>query len=212
MKKQPQTQQPQQAVEKSIKVEISPKDLRILKAGEFKLCFAKKVGNNNFNVVWQSYSRYLEINTLSWSPKYEVFCTLSHKYYTPVVINSNSISPEPGYIIVINSAGILELVPSDNPSDGIVVKNEFRPVYIGLSQFSSGIDGQLQATPIYLSPQVPTYSAILLNPIEKVLVWFEQGSQTSTLFSGPVTNAIEVDLTNTNQITLSFANERWSTK
>lgn len=57
---------------KCIEVNISATDLTLLKNNNYKLCFAKQV-DNSYNVIWQSWSRYMMINQLSWEPRYEVW-------------------------------------------------------------------------------------------------------------------------------------------
>lgn len=47
------------ASKKTVDIQIDPDDLNTLKGSDYKLCFAKKVGNNNYNVVWQSFTAYL---------------------------------------------------------------------------------------------------------------------------------------------------------
>ncbi len=39
------------ASKKTVDIEIAPDDLNTLKGSDYKLCFAKKVGNNNYTVL-----------------------------------------------------------------------------------------------------------------------------------------------------------------
>jgi hypothetical protein len=57
-------------VQKIVNIQIALDDLENLKRAGYKLCFAKKVGDNDYNVVWQSYLDYLHDNTFSWTPQY----------------------------------------------------------------------------------------------------------------------------------------------
>jgi hypothetical protein len=47
------------AAQKEVSIDIDLDDLKDLKASNCRLCFAKKVGTEAYNVVWQSYDKYL---------------------------------------------------------------------------------------------------------------------------------------------------------
>ncbi|CAG9219578.1 hypothetical protein [Burkholderia vietnamiensis] len=49
------------------------------------------------------------------------------------------------------------------------------------------------------------------TPIEKVLVWFEQNIETSTIFSRARSRSIEIDLTNTNSTGRVYEGGQWKT-
>ena len=56
------------ATQKIVTIEIADADLTLLKKSGYKLCFAKKVGTADYNVVWQSYVQYLSNNEFGCNP------------------------------------------------------------------------------------------------------------------------------------------------
>jgi hypothetical protein len=61
--------------QKKVTISIDLEDLKTLKDNNYRLCFAKKVAEGKFNVVWQSYDKYLASNDFSWVPLFQLFGT-----------------------------------------------------------------------------------------------------------------------------------------
>lgn len=62
-------------VTKKVNVQVNANDIMKLKDNGYRMCFAKKVGTENYNVIWQSYEDFSEFNAFSWTPKYQIFRT-----------------------------------------------------------------------------------------------------------------------------------------
>ncbi len=80
------------ATQKSVKIQIASGDLTTLKQSGYKLCFAKKVGTEAYNVVWQSYVAYLSNSTFSWTPQYQLFGSNSFQANVQVDVSTNIVN------------------------------------------------------------------------------------------------------------------------
>ena len=198
-------------VSKSVKIEIAPDDLTSLKLNNYKMCFAKRVGDNDYNVVWQAYDLYLQNNMFSWVPLYELFGTNQYKANIQVTVHTNKVPIHLGETAVLNSSGILGAPKTGGSDLGFTLDNQYGSIHPGVNQLSVGIDGSQVSTPIYVAPNSIVMGQDFLQPVEKVLVWFEQNIQTSTIFSSARSNSIEIDLTNTNAATRLYKGQKWTT-
>jgi hypothetical protein len=81
------------------------------------LCFAKKVGDNAYNVVWQAYGKYLSSNSFSWTPQYQLFGSNTFESNLTVITSTNIVNIGLGETSTLNSAGLLSNPPiSGGPS------------------------------------------------------------------------------------------------
>lgn len=58
--------------------------------------------------------------------------------------------------------------------------------------------------PIYAAPDATTERSVTLNPIDTLMVWFQQDISGSTLFSSARSMSTEIDLSLTNSATLLY--------
>jgi len=198
-------------VQKSVTIEICENDLKILKQNKYKLCFAKKVGENDYNVVWQSYTDYLSNNAFSWIPKYQLFGSNEFEANVTVKVSTNKVDIGLGETALLDASGYLESAYSGGPDISITLSNEYGPIHPGLNQISTGIDGEEISTPIYVGESQVVEGDTKLTPVEKVLVWFEQNVETSMMFSTSRSKAVEIDLTSTNTATREYCKGKWIT-
>jgi len=203
------------AVSKSVAIEIAEDDLKNLKAANYALCFAKKVGEGNsgdgvYNVVWQSLTNYLSSTTFSWTPQYQMFGTNTFQDEVKVVAQTNFQTIGLGEECVLDSSGYLEPAASGGAEISVTMINEYGNIHPGLSQLST-LNGVSVSTPLYVAESVIVKGTAVLTPIESVLVWFEQNIATSTMFSTSRSNSVEIDLTFTNSATRLYQNQHWST-
>lgn len=197
------------ATKKEINVEINTDDIKTLKDSSYKICFAKKVGDNDYNVVWQSYEYFSENNTFSWRPEYQVFRTDTFKAQVTVKVASNPKDIGLGETTTIDKYGILSDATTGGDETAINVNNEFKPTHIGISQVSEGIDGQMISTPIYVSENQCILGTARFQPVEKVLIWFESNVETGTMFTDMKSLSIEIDLTNKNTASVRYEKGNW---
>jgi hypothetical protein len=199
------------ATEKTVNIEIDPNDLTTLKNAGYRLCFAKKVGNADYNVVWQSYTKYLVYNSFSWTPQYQLFGSNYFKDNVTVRVSTNLVQIGLGETSTLDSAGILSKPVTGGPKASLNLDNQYGTIHPGVNQLSTGIDGSQTSTPIYVAVNPIVLGETSLTPIEKVLVWFEQNIETSTMFSTSRSFAVEIDLTFENEETRLYKDGRWST-
>lgn len=196
---------------KMVTIQIDAGDLTQLKQSGYKLCFAKKVGNEAYNVIWQSYVQYLSNNDFSWTPQYQLFGSNQFQANVTVKASTNTVNIGLGEQSTLDSNGLLGSAISGGPDTAITLINNYGPIHPGINQLSTGLDGTQISTPIYVASNQVVTGQTVLTPVEKVLVWFEQNVQTSTMFSTSRSNAIEVDLTNVNDATRLYIGGVWKT-
>ena len=187
---------------KSIIVKLESESLEALKNAGYSLCFAKKV-NDEYDVVWQSSTKYLSKTTFSWKPEYEVFGTNTYETSVKVEADTNVVGVELGQQCTLDKHGIMGNAVSGTNPTSITILNEYGPIHSGINQLCI-INGEENSTPIYVSKQDRTKGEIILTPKEKVMVWFEANVETSTIFEDAKTMAIEIDLTNKEEQTISY--------
>lgn len=197
------------AAKKEINVEIKDADLRGLMDSHYRMCFAKKVGDNDYNVVWQSYDYFSENNTFSYRPEYQAFRTDTFQAQVTVKVSSNPKDIGLGETTTIDKYGILSDATTGGDQTAITVNNDFRPTHIGISQVSMGINGTMISTPIYVSEEQCMLGNATFKPVEKVLIWFENNIETGTMFTNMRSRSIEIDLTNKNVANVRYEDGSW---
>lgn len=194
---------------KTVNIILDATTLKELKSSDYKLCFAKKVGEFDYNVVWQSYDDYLENNSFSWVPMYAVFGSNKFQPAVPVQVSCDPVAIQIGQMTTLDAYGVLSRPVDGGTANALTINNDYGPIHPGVSQLSKGIDGNTVSTPIYVAERHIFSGKAELTPKEKVLVWFEQGIETSTMLSGSRSNAIEVDLTDRNSASITYDCRRW---
>jgi hypothetical protein len=202
---------PLAAAQKTVTIEIAPGDLTLLKKSGYKLCFAKKVGTADYNVVWQSYVAYLSNNEFSWTPLYQMFASNVFKENIQVKVSTNIVNIGLGQTSTLDEHGLLSPAITGGPDVSMTFVNEYAPIHPGINQLSTGIDGNQVSTPIYVAVDQVVTGKTVLTPVETILVWFEQNVQTSTMFSTSRSKAIEIDLTFENTAGRLYEGGQWKT-
>ena len=198
------------ASQKQVTIEIAEEDFESLKASNYRLCFAKKVGNEYYNVVWQAYKEYLETNEFSWTPIYQLFGSNLFQDNITVKVSTKPVDIGLGETTILNENGRLLPPTTGGPPTSLNLDNQYGSIHPGVNQLSTGIDGDEVSTPIYVSPAAIVKGETYLTPVEKVLVWFEQKIETSTMFSSSRSLAVEIDLTKVNKATRLYTNQQWT--
>lgn len=200
------------AAQKTVTIQIAPGDLSNLKTADYKLCFAKKVGEKEYNVIWQSFDKYLINNVFSWTPQYQLFGNNIFQDKILVQASTNAVTIQLGEMSLLDKNGYLNSPETGGKPTALTMKNEYGSIHPGVKQISTNnITGKMESTPIYVAVDEAMKGEITLTPVEKVLVWFEQNVQTSMMFSSAKTNSIEIDLTSENSAIRKYENEKWVT-
>lgn len=198
---------------KEIRVEIATDDLTILKQSGYNLCFAKKVGDS-FNVIWQASSNYLAVNQFSWTSQYELFGTNTYQNGVLVRSSTNTQACQLGESCTLNSVGVLEPAVTYGPNTSLTFKNDYGPIHPGVNQQCIGIDGQNTMSPMYVSESPIVLGQAQLTPKEELIVWFQQDAQTGLMDTSigaleATSNSIQLNLTQTDQISCMYENGQW---
>jgi hypothetical protein len=199
------------ATQKTVSIQIDSNDLATLKQNGYKLCFAKKVGNEAYNVVWQSYVQYLAFNDFSWTPQYQMFGTNQFQANVTVRASTNTVNIGLGQQSTLDVNGNLGQAVTGGPDISITLINNYGSIHPGINQLSTGLDGTQVSTPIYVATNSVVTGQVTLTPVETILVWFEQNVQTSTMFSTSRSNAVEIDLTAVNSASRLYVGGVWKT-
>ena len=199
------------AVTKTVNIQIGPKDFNTLKQGAYNLCFAKKIGDAAYNVVWRASFEYLEDNDFSWTPIYQIFGTNTYHDGITVKASTKKVNIGVGEIITLDRFGQFGSPSTGGDPTAINMVNDYGDIHPGICQLSTGVDGENISTPIYAAPDVMVSGEASFKPVEKVLVWFEQNIVTSTIFSNARSRSVEVDLTNTNSAARLYEGGQWKT-
>jgi hypothetical protein len=200
-----------ESVKKIVNIQINLEDLDNLKKSKYKLCFAKKVGDNDYNVVWQSSDKYLANNTFKWTPQYSLFGSNHFAANVAVDVSTNVVPIQLGETSILNSSGVLGNPKTHGPDTGFTLQNNYESIHPGVNQLSIDIEGNTSSTPIYVSEDPVVMGPTLLTPVEMVLVWFEQNIETSTMFSDSRSNSVEIDLTASNTQSRMYKDQQWIT-
>ena len=195
---------------KTLNVEIALDDLEAMKAAGTSLNIAIKV-NDTFNVVWSSTDQYLESNTYQWSPIFGVFASNEFENGLSVTIVTNLVNIALGQAVTLDAAGLIGDPVAGATVDSINFINNFGPIHPGLAQQLTKPTGEQELLPTYVTPVNAILGTESLTPINEVLVWFEDNTETSIMFSVARPNSVEVDLTSTNTQTRLFSNGEWTT-
>ena len=198
------------ASQKSVTIKIDTQDLEDLKHSDYKLCFAKKVAEDVYNVVWQSYTQYLASNVFSWTPQYQLFGSNIFQDGVEVQSSTEIVNIGLGQQSTLNKEGVWSDVATGGPDTSINIINDYGSIHPGVNQLSTGINGKVLSTAIYVAAEPILKGSAKLTPIEKVLVWFEQNIETSTMFSSARSFSEEIDLTSINKATRLYKNQTWS--
>jgi hypothetical protein len=199
------------AVEKTVRIEIAAPDKKLLMDQGYRLCFAKKVGDAQYNVVWQSYTEYLAGNTFKWVPMYQIFGINEFKDAVQVSTDTNVVDIGLGETTTLDKYGEFTPAKTGGNETSINMVNDYGTISPCINQLSTGIKGEQVSTPIYVAPQASLKGSVSLQPVEKVLVWFEQNIETSTMFSEARTKSIEIDLTKVKSATRRYEAQNWVT-
>ncbi|MDQ5984010.1 MAG: hypothetical protein RUMPE_01039 [Eubacteriales bacterium SKADARSKE-1] len=197
------------AVEKMVRVSINPDDLNNLKNNKYSLCFAKKVGDEDYNVVWRADKAFLQNNKISWTPQYKIFGSNTFENAVKVEVSTDLLNIGIGEQTTLTANGLFTTASTSPDKTSITLNNEFGSIHPGLYQISTGGDNKPIASPIYVAKESIVLGKTSLKPVDKVLVWFEQHIETSTMFSDSRSKSIELDLTESSEMTVKYENQEW---
>lgn len=199
-----------EATTKIIHVQLADDDLESLKDSKYKLCFAKKIADQDYNVVWQSSDKYTSTTTFSWVPMYELFGTNTFNDSLTVVADTKHVSIGLGQTSTLDPAGLLQDAVSGGPDISVTMVNNYGDIHPGLTQIASLGGGKKVSQPFYVAPLPIKQGSVALTPVDSVLIWFEQNIQTSTMFSTARSNTQELDMTTKNEVSVRYEGGKWS--
>lgn len=199
------------AAQKKVSIHLDDEVIRSLKENAYKLCFAKKVGDEDYNVIWQSFLGYENYNNFSWLPSYQIFTANELRENVEVEVRSKMVPIGLGETVVRDKYGVLSDAVSGGESTALNLINNGEPTCVGISQLCTDIDGRQISAPIYVSERKIIAGEAGFKPMEKLLVWFEQNVETGMMFSHVRSRAIEFDMASRNSMSVTFNGNDWMT-
>lgn len=200
---------------KKVTIKIDSQRMADMKTNNYRLCFAKKVGDAAYNVVWQSFDKqqYYANNEFSWEPMYEIFCTKTYEESVTVKVTTNTVAIGLGEICTLDEAGNISDAQTGGSKLSLNLINNNSDFHVGVNQLATDLLGKRVSSPIYLSKDFAVKGEVNLVPKEKVLVWFQQNIETSTIFGKVTSVTQEIDLTSQNEATYFYnADGNWEKK
>jgi hypothetical protein len=197
---------------KTVTIHIDPVKHGQMKDEGYKMCFAKKVGED-FDVVWQSSTDYLATNTFRWVPAYQLFGSNNFLGGAAVSVQTEIVDIGLGETLTLNPEGdIIGPAITGGPADSVTLINNFGRIHPGLNSVSILNNGGRLTTPIYVAKDAIETGTVHLTPVDIVRVWFAQDVATSTMISKDVSQSIDIDMTSTDTAARLFDDHgNWKT-
>lgn len=197
---------------KSITIVLDNNSLRELRGRGFNLCFAKRLKDQEFNVIWRALNRYDSNNVFCWTPEYQVFG--SNRYFVGDEIRTTvkPVDIDMGQKVILDENGQFSApINSSGNWEALSVENNYGNIHIGVNQVSE-INGNRSMDAIYLTPEACVKGNINLTPVDEVMIWFgmEYESMQGNIFSSDAMNSIVVDLNGRSSQTVEYARGRWN--
>ena len=214
--------------EKSLVIHIADQDLSTLKNAGYVLCFAKRSKDKPYNIVWVADAEYGTCSQLSWEPRFVFFLAAEFADLKKIFITAQSVPLTLGQECTLLESGAFSSPRTGTIAEAVTLALQNRnPVYSGIGQYCgfNGQEGTLR--PFYVAKN-PVVSGISVDyPQDKILVWFEQDTQSGMMFEHSRSQnialphissackhswstACEVDLSVQDHIALRYQNMIWS--
>jgi len=176
----------------SLTVTHDPEVEKKLKAGGYKLCICKRVGDKAYNVVWLSGKDFKAKNHFVWTESYAVFGSEDFKDGALAHTSTAVQNIKFGQTCLLTKNGVLEPpTGAVKPTGHFFVDNDcLTDMHIGVSQ-AIGNDTS-KKTPIFMT-DVFTKGLTDLEPRVQLLVFFDKELETQMMFTRAVTRATEIE-------------------
>lgn len=194
---------------KKVSIKISEEEFKTLKNNGYSICFAKRVGDYDYNVVWRAAKEYFQNVIFSWKPLYSMFATDTFESGVQVKVSTEPKKIGLGETVTLKNIGLFTNAVTGGTDTALNLVNEYGNTHIGISQVAS-LDGKEASTPIFVSENEIILGSDKFKPVEKVMVWFESDIESSTMIADLRSNALEIDLTETNAVDVEYSNGKWS--
>jgi len=181
----------------TLTVDIDSTQQKILKDAGYQLCIAKLV-NGVYNVVFLG-QQFLASNTFQWTEQYQVFATQNFTDGLLVKAATNAVDIACGQTATLDKEGVFEAATGPDGGNTFTAVNNYAPIHFGVNLLNNGT-----YLPIYVDENNTVVGDDTLQPVVKVLVWFDRTLKTGTMFSHSVSLSFEVDLTSRNDATISY--------
>ncbi|GIL85666.1 hypothetical protein Vretifemale_14176 [Volvox reticuliferus] len=194
----------------SIKLKISDAARKFLYNEELNLVLGKAVGSVDrptYRTAWHvlTPAELAQTLELSWTVNYTGSFTTETKFdpFTKYTTQSNDIPMVAGHNYNVTNYGIMTEDPNKPPRqnrssfaffNNMGYKQLYRPV---LKTPAPGAPANSQGSPFWLGNHVLKNGAVIVTPVEKVIVWFGQYVAGAAVLEedGTFTIAVEFDLT-----------------
>ena len=152
----------------------------------------------------------LSNNFFSWTPQFQLFGTNNFINGEQIKTTTNTENCGLGMICILDNVGLIKKETSGGTSEKLTIDNQYGAIHSGVKQLSTGINGMMISTPIYVSESKEIKGDIILTPNNIIRIWFEQNIETSMMISSPKSNSIELDFNSSQLVTCRYKNQTWS--
>lgn len=214
--------------EKSLVVYIADQDLSTLKNAGYALCFAKRSKDEPYNMVWLADAEYGTCSQLSWESRFVFLLAAGFWDRKKVFITAQSDPLALGQECTLLESGAFGSPRTGTIAGAVALALQNRnPVYPGIGQYRgfNGQEGTIQ--PVYVAKNPVVSGMDVVYPQDKILVWFEQDTQSGMMFEHSRSQAIglhhttsackrswstacEADLSAQDHVALRYQNMIWS--
>ena len=163
----------------TITIKIEKEDLRVLKDAGYQLCFAGRMKDTDFTVVWYAAEGYGSNNQIKVFDEYEIFA--SNGCDEKVLVDFSSVAAEIGKECVIDKYGIISQPKTGQISEAIVLINDYGNLHPGLIRKGKGIKGEELCNALFLSRNLILPGEFEFFPTYEIKIWFAKNMQIGTI-------------------------------
>lgn len=195
------------AAQKKLKITFADEQMELLKRNEYKLCFARKIENFAYNIVWKASSDFMVNTVFRWIDEYYLFA--SDAFAKSVNVNdistSNLVNIHTGEQSTLNSSGILSQPSSSDITSGFTINNASLPIHAGISQVCFDKNQNLICSPVFLSEtEILPQMRRTFVPDGNLLVWLDADLETGIIFQNMPSQSIEIDFSKVDEAVINY--------
>jgi hypothetical protein len=207
---------------KQLTININNDDFDRLQAAQYNLCIAKKIADEDYDVVWWAipYSEYIPVTTIAWPSSYQLFLALGFQPGNPVAQSGPPVDVFPGQQVTLDASGQFSTPSVGSSPKSITLINQYGSIFPAVSQPLTVGQGAIQPSPFFIPQAMLLKGQIDFAPTDTVLVWFQQRATSGMMFSPPPsqepqeemiarTTAFEVDLSSGASASITYSNQEW---
>jgi hypothetical protein len=171
----------------TLDVHVDDDAIEELKKDGYQLCIAKKV-MGKYTVVWEGRD-FMNENHFEWQEQYEIFTVAEFKEGLLTEATDDPQAIASGQTCLLDANGVLGDAQGPVDSSGVFhLDNDFGEVHVAVSSLLGGT-----FKPIFVTPENVVRGIVDLEPINNIMVWFDNELTTSMMFEHAVSRNEELE-------------------